>query len=180
MPKKLVVKKPALQKHKVLIHTTVSEPKYSSAFDLFVYQTQQDMSQGIKNWIDSNSMVSTDCDEDDSAGMFIPTRTLEEDDDLLVFGAMFLCCECLSASYIAHECLHAAFANDRRCIRYEGTYGDEWDERTGVSAEERVCYRLESYVNTVIKVCKEAGLSIAATEEDLTKKAEEEEAEENA
>jgi hypothetical protein len=79
------------------------------------------------------------------------------------FGSVFLCKEKLTYGRIAHECLHLALRNDWKVVGYNGNY---LIGPTNNDPEERLTYKLESYIASVIKVCKEEKIRIKAYEEE--------------
>jgi hypothetical protein len=127
-----------------------------------VFDRQTDLVAGINKWHRDNGLYDSRAD-DDYLGLFVESAKLEERPDkrygsVLVFGTMFLCKECMDVGLIAHESFHAATTFMRRCVRYEGQYGDRLD--SGDDPEERMAYCVESYLEGVIRECSEHGIEV--------------------
>jgi hypothetical protein len=157
-------KKPQKKRAKrnpLLLNVYINEPEYTSAFELFVYDTLKDLEQGINDW-HLREGVYDHAKVDNYLGLFVERTPLEEKVvdgvNFLLFGTMFLCKEALSIGTIVHECLHATISNERRCVRYEGLYGEHPDN--GADDEERVAYKIESYVESIILKCREKKIDI--------------------
>ncbi len=91
-------------------------------------------------------------DIEGTKGMFSPTiilgsHTYKGDFTSDTFGTMFLAETELTPEYIAHECLHAAFAYDRFVRRFNMHYGEDCNDD-----EERIAYYLMYCIKNVTKI----------------------------
>lgn len=139
------VPKPVLSAH-------IREHNNSKSFNLLVYKNQSEMAAGVNSWCIQNRGGPAKEDLTELYGLFAPRYIAEpyeyEGDLFYEFGALFLSQDVISYGIIAHECLHAALFNDRTLYGFKGVYGEE--RAPGFDDEERLAYKLQSYVSKVI------------------------------
>jgi hypothetical protein len=140
----------------ILVKEDIMETNNTSFFVLYIYKTANDMMEGIKlfhrNFFNIPFVSNTIFD-----GMFIPTEIINtevNDEHFINFGAMFLNKEKLTLGTIAHECLHAAFSNERTVVCYKGNYAG--DTYLGNDPEERLVYKFQSYFEQIYNICNKA------------------------
>jgi hypothetical protein len=159
--------KPPAKRWKSLIKSVlISEEGYTAAFELQLYNTNQDMLNGINRYRSENGFKE-DPDETYYALCYCnePHKKIEIDEvEYTVFGVMFLCRENCSLETIVHECYHMAQDCDRNINLYYGGYGDRLNN--GNDPEERIAYRLQDYFGKVQDVFKDLGISQPLREEE--------------
>ena len=107
-------------------------------FELHVSKTPELMRENIDAIFKSSRLRKKDFSN--TLGMFSPILHL----DRKQYGYMFLNEECLVASIVAHECLHAAFAYERFVAKKRTYYGTECGK-----SEERLAYTFSYIVRSV-------------------------------
>jgi len=90
------------------------------------------------------------------------------DDDVKVYGAIFLSEEDISVEIVAHEAVHATMEIEREAIRYMGGY--HGNEGTGYSAEERLAYTVAELTNEMLKEIEKAKIKCPLTTKVLDEK----------
>jgi hypothetical protein len=80
------------------------------------------------------------------------------------FGLIFLNKEELDYGIIVHECTHAALYHEAELVCFTGSYKGEYPDNN--EPEERLCYKIESYVNSIIKNCIQNDVKISVNKED--------------
>ena len=129
-------------------------PDFSTSFMLYLFPTEIEMRKEARRRMKRNGC--TNPDDDDFAGMFIPsvyvTNTKHKGNfHSDMFGYMFLAEETIGVGYVAHECLHAAMAYERYRLRFSMDYSD--DQKKGTDDhEERLAYYHEDCIDKVWKV----------------------------
>jgi hypothetical protein len=145
----------------LLFEKMIMEPDNTSFFILYMYKTGKNMLEGIKVFHRKFFNMPFVFDKI-FTGMYIgfpnPVIIEIEGKSFTKFGAIFLNKEYLTAGIIAHECLHAALANEKYIVCYKGNYtGDSY---LGNDPEERLTYKFQSYFEQVCDICKKAKLPL--------------------
>ena len=105
----------------------INRPDYADTLKLRVYKKAKAMR------LDSQSLDNRFKFNDDFSAVFHATHGMDCDADGFFTSSMFVIIllseEDLTIAAVSHECLHAAFAHDRRINRYIGKYEHEHEER---------------------------------------------------
>ena len=105
----------------------IERPDYSDTLKVRVYKTAKSMMQSAK------LLDKTDKSPEKFTAMFHTTHGIDTDKDGMfmssMYGIIILNEQNMDLANVSHECLHAAFAHDRRINRYIGKYEHEHEER---------------------------------------------------
>jgi hypothetical protein len=123
---------------------TIKRPDYSDTLKIQVYKTEKSMMKAKGDYKPCTAIFQTtkgiDCD---SEGFFTSS----------MYGIIALNEQNMDIQNIAHECIHAAFAWDRRINRYTGNHEDH-------DIEERFAGYYEWLLVEVLIILKKAGYKI--------------------
>jgi hypothetical protein len=143
----------------LLLRSLIHEEYFNAHFELEVYKTHKDMIKAIQAFNRKNDILEN---VDDYRGIFFGFKSEEwertvEDKEITVYGKVLLNAEDVDISIIAHECFHAAVSNMRDVIRYNGFFTSFHE---GNDPEEKMAYMIDTYVDQVVKLLREAGVEL--------------------
>jgi hypothetical protein len=139
------------KKKKPLLKIDVREPDNASFFRMYLYETKKDAENGANRYLKKHFNASN---EDLSCVVLEAPRDKNKD----WFSSLFINLEDLEYSLLAHECLHLAINNENKVVKFTGNYSTYVDD--GNSPEERLCYKMQTYLSVIINACKNKGIRI--------------------
>jgi hypothetical protein len=150
------------------LQTFIGRVLYANVFELFMYDTRENMLSGIRRWTSENHYKDTPPDIN-IAGMVLEEdgdrKIIDEDNnECKVFAAMFLNEADFDIQTLSHECLHVTMVYERNILRFVGLY--EGNDDTGEAAEERLAYTMGEYVDLILRQCIKHNIKIKYIEDD--------------